>query len=157
MGHQAAENRGPAERAERGPARTGKPPEAGGGPEGLEPRVVRLEVGLDELKSQFERSDERWEKWRSEDQQRHMEQRKEFADFKQEVAAGFRDVAANFRRIDDKFDSVGKEMAASARRVDEKFAVMKESIDQIDQKFIRRLELAVAVLLAAVLGTGIFG
>ena len=157
MGHQAAENRDQAERAERGPARTGTPPEAGGGPAGLEPRVVRLEVGLDELKSQFERSDERWEKWRSEDQQRHMEQRKEFAEFKKEVAAGFREVAANFRRIDDKFDSVGKEMAASARRVDEKFAVMKESIDQIDQKFIRRLELAVAVLLAAVLGTGIFG
>ena len=43
MGHPAAENRGPAERAERGPARTGTPPEAGGGPAGLEPRVVRLE------------------------------------------------------------------------------------------------------------------
>lgn len=188
MGRQAAENRGVAARAGRGPARTGESAEAG--PGDLEPRVVRLEVGFADLKSHFERSEERWEKWRSEDHRRHLEQRKEQAEFreelrkeqaefreelrreqaefrkeqrreqaefKQEVAAAFREVGANFQRIDGKFEAMGQEIAASARRVDEKLAVMREEIGQIDQRFVRRLELAVAVILAAVLGSGIFG
>ena len=217
MPQQAAKNRGGAARAGRGPAQAGESAEAG--PGDLEPRVVRLEVGFADLKSHFERSEERWEKWRSEDHRRHLEQRKEQAEFreelrkeqaefreelrkdqaelrkelredqvefrkeqvefreelrreqaefrkeqrreqaefKQEVAAAFREVGANFQRIDGKFEEMGQEIAASARRVDEKLVVMREEIGQIDQRFVRRLELAVAVILAAVLGSGIFG
>ena len=209
MGRQAAENRDEAARAGRGPARAGESAGAEAGPESLEPRVVRLEVGFADLKSHFERSEERWEKWRREDQQRHLEhrkelrkelavhreeqskelaahrevqskelaahkeeqrrelaahkevqrkelaahkevQRKELAEFKQEVAA-------NFRRVDGKFEAMGQEIAASARRTDEKLAALKEEIGQLDQRFIRRLEWAVAVILAAILGSGIFG
>ena len=45
-------------------------------------------------------------------------------------------------------------MAATARRADEK---LQEVLDQLTKKFIHRLEMAAGLILAAILGTGIFG
>ena len=70
--------------------------------------MVRLETGFDDLKSYFERSEERWEKWRSEQQQQ--------AEFREEIAAGF-------QRLDEKIDAVREETS-------ERIGRLAESVDR---------------------------
>lgn len=164
--------------AERGPGADGKP--AAAVPEadiGL--RLVRVETEVADTKARADRSEARWEKWRSEDLQRHAEHRKEqaelrkemaagFADLRKEMAAGFqkadgkfdamgKDMAAGFQKADNKFDAMGKDIAACFRRTDEKVAEVKDATAELAQQFIRRVEVLALLILAAILGTGIFG
>ena len=186
--------------AERGLGADGKPaapvPEADVGL-----RLVRVETEVADAKARAERSEECWEKWRSEDLQRHAEHRKEQAELREEMAAGHADLrremaaghadlrkemaaghadlrkemaagfaelrkemAAGFQKADDKFekvgerfDAMGKDIAACFRRIDEKAAEAKEATAELAQQFIRRVEVLALLILAAILGTGIFG
>lgn len=61
---------------------------------------------------------------------------------------------AGFKRADERFETLIREIAVSARRADEK---LQKVSDQLTKKFIFRLEMAAGLILAAILGTGIFG
>ena len=61
---------------------------------------------------------------------------------------------AGFRRAGDRFEALLREIAATAQRADEK---LQEVSDQLTKRFILRLEVAAGLILAAILGTGIFG
>ena len=61
---------------------------------------------------------------------------------------------AGFRRADDRFEALIREIAAVAQRADER---LQEVSDQLTKRFILRLEVAAGLILAAILGTGIFG
>ena len=153
--------------AERGLGADGKP--AAAVPEadiGL--RLVRVETEVADAKARADRSEAHWEKWRSEDLQRHAEHRKEHAELRKEqaelrkeMAAGFaelwKEMAAGFQKADGKFDAMGKDIAACFRRTDEKVAEVKDATAELAQQFIRRVEVLALLILAAILGTGIFG
>ena len=61
---------------------------------------------------------------------------------------------AGFKRTDERFEALIRELAASTRRADEK---LQKVTDQLTRKFILRLEMIAGLILAAILGTGIFG
>ena len=182
--------------AERGLGADGKPaatvPEADIGL-----RLVRVETEVADFKARAERSESCWEKWRSEDLQRHAEHRKDHAelrkeqselrkeqselrkemaaghadlrkemaaghaDLRKEMAAGFaelrKEIAASSQKADDKSDAMGKDIAACFQRIDEKAAEAKEATAELAQQFTRRVEVLALLILAAILGTGIFG
>ena len=48
-------------------------------------------------------------------------------------------------------------MTACFRRVDERLEETKKATEELAQKFIRRAEVLAGLILAAILGTGIFG
>ena len=97
------------------------------------------------------------------------ELRKEQTELRKEMGAGFQRLVermdagfkradarmdAGFKRTDERFEALIRELAASARRADEK---LQKVTDQLTRKFILRLEMIAGLILAAILGTGIFG
>ena len=101
-----------------------------------------------------------------------MELRKEQTEMRKEMAVCFRrgdekmnagfqradeKMDAGFQRIDEKFDAMGREIAAVLRKVDANREEARKALEQYAQQLTRRLEMAVLLILAAILGTGIFG
>ena len=172
---------GPAGRAERGPERAGKPAATGSGTAGAESQLVELQTRVGGLETVSERAEDRWEKSRTDQEgtkqeivvqaamkKELAELRKEQMELRKEIGVGFRRVDekmdAGFRQVGEKFDAMGREIAAVSRRVDEKWEKFTEKLEelrqeseQLAQQFIRRVELIALLILAAILGTGIFG
>ena len=140
---QAAEDRSGAERAERGSGRGREPARAGSGAESVEVQLARAQTRMDGLETQAERSDDRWEKWRVENQRQQAEIRKEHAAFRKEVVEGF-------RHLGDKIDRQGQEMTAISRRADEKLELAKV---ELERRF-SRVDLGLLAMLTAILVTG---
>ena len=120
-------------------------------------QLARAQTRMDGLETQAERSDERWEKWRVENQRQQAEIRKEHAAFRKEVVEGFRHLGDKIdrqgERIDkqsDKIDRQGQEMTAISRRADEKLELAKV---ELERRF-SRVDLGLIVMLAAILVTG---
>lgn len=171
MRNQVPQQRSGAEHARRDPGRAGAPAEAEGGTAGIEAQLVELKTRVGGLETHSERTENRWEKWRSEDQRRHTELRqeqmvlreeqtelrKEQTELRKEQTELRKEMVAGFRRLDERHEARGREMAESFRRVSEKLEEVRQAADQLTQKFILRVEMAALLILAAILGTGIFG
>ena len=147
---QAAEDRSGAERAERGSGRGREPARAGSGAESVEVQLARAQTRMDGLETQAERSDDRWEKWRVENQRQQAEIRKEHAAFRKEVVEGFRHLGDKIDRQSDKIDRQGQEMTAISRRADEKLELAKV---ELERRF-SRVDLGLLVMVTAILVTG---
>ena len=90
-----------------------------------------------------------------------VELRKEQTELRKEMVVGFQraddKMDAGFQQVRSKFDAMGREMTVCFRRVDERLEEAKKATEELAQKFIRRAEVLAGLILAAILGTGIFG
>ena len=185
MQHRQAQERSGAGRAEREPERAGKPAATGSGTAGVESQLVELQTRVGGLETVSERAEDRWEKSRTDQEEtkreivvikqdqaamkkelaelrkEQTELRKEQTELRKEMGVGFRRVDekmdAGFRQVGEKFDAMGREIAAISRRVDEKLEEARKATEELAQQFIRRVEFIALLILAAILGTGIFG
>ena len=151
--------------------------------DGLETVSQRAEDRWEEWRTdqvEMRRDQAAMKKEMAEMKQEQVELRKEQVELRKEMGAGFQRLVermeagfkradekmeagfkradektdADYKRSDERFEALHRELAANARLADEK---LQKVADQLTRKFILRLEMIAGLILAAILGTGIFG